>query len=211
MPPVLRPTTVGFANAVAPAPRMARSHDEGEPSKSIVVMGGTKANKNCVAFLRAFAAVTGEFPGWRVVLTGAPPRVPTEYYAALDALAQGEALRGHVSLTGMVADVDSIYQASSLHVIASLSEGCPTCVLEAMAHGVPTLALAQSTGTSQFVRDGETGLLARGASMQKAFEHGLRRLLPDRDRLRELGRAAYEEARDMRPEKVYDRMEALML
>ena len=211
VPPVVRATAAGFANAVAAAPRPARFHDDGAPWTSIVVMGGTKANKNCVVFLEAFAAVAGEFPEWRVVLTGAPPTTPNEYYSTLEALARRDALSGRVELTGAVADVDSVYEASSLHVIASLSEGCPTCVLEAMAHGVPTLALAESTGTNQLVRDGETGVLARGVTMREAFEDGLRRLLPDRERLRRFGRAAYEEARGMRPEEVYDRMEGLMI
>jgi glycosyltransferase involved in cell wall biosynthesis len=50
--------------------------------------------------------------------------------------------------------------ASWVHLCPSVKEGWGIAVLEAGAHGVPTVAYRSAGGTAESVRDGETGLLA---------------------------------------------------
>ena len=64
----------------------------------------------------------------------------------------------NVFLLGYRPDVSSIYQASDLLVLPSLSEGLPMVVLEALAYGLPVVA-HNVGGVSEVVVDGYNGFL----------------------------------------------------
>lgn len=67
-------------------------------------------------------------------------------------------LRAAVRFLGHRNDVPSLLAASDLLVLPSLYEGLPNVVLEAMRFRKPVVATA-APGTTEVVRDGETGLL----------------------------------------------------
>jgi glycosyltransferase involved in cell wall biosynthesis len=64
-----------------------------------------------------------------------------------------------VHLLGDRADVSQLVPGFDLLVLASLHEGSPNAVMEAMAAGVPVVATAVG-GTKELITDGETGYLA---------------------------------------------------
>lgn len=67
-------------------------------------------------------------------------------------------LAAHVHLFGERPDAATLIAGCDAAVLASLHEGFPNAVLEAMAAGVPVIATA-SGGTSEMIRPGETGWL----------------------------------------------------
>lgn len=68
-----------------------------------------------------------------------------------------------VHFLGDRADVSRLVSAFDLLVLASLHEGLPNAVMEAMAAGVPVVATAVG-GTKELISDGETGYLAPSAN-----------------------------------------------
>ena len=68
-------------------------------------------------------------------------------------------LQGHVTIVGLVEDMESFYGSLDLYVHPSTgAEGLPLAVLEALSSGCPVVA-TDCAGTREAVIDGETGLL----------------------------------------------------
>ncbi len=65
---------------------------------------------------------------------------------------------GGIAFTGSRADVDGLYTAMDLYVLASWREGFPRSAMEAAAMGLP-IVTTDIRGCRQVVRDGENGLL----------------------------------------------------
>jgi glycosyltransferase involved in cell wall biosynthesis len=106
-------------------------------------------------------------------------------------LAAGLDLSQRVRFIGPVPhqDVGQWYRAADLFVFPSVSETQGLVVLEAMAHGLPVLAI-RSIGTSDFIDDGVNGALAEDS--EDDFVRRLLELLRDgvrRDLYAERGRA----------------------
>lgn len=103
----------------------------------------------------AAAAVRARRPEARFVVVG--PR-DDDKADALDAAALERAERAGVVFTGMRDDVDVLYGAMDLYVLASYREGFPRSAMEAAAMGLPVVA-TDIRGCRQVVDDGRTGLL----------------------------------------------------
>jgi L-malate glycosyltransferase len=69
----------------------------------------------------------------------------------------------HVHLLGDRSDVSRLISGFDLVVLASLHEGLPNAVMEAMRAGVPVVATAVG-GTKELITDGETGYLVPPAN-----------------------------------------------
>lgn len=87
--------------------------------------------------------------------------------------AQQSGLGDRVHLLGDRMDASRLYAGFDVAVLASLHEGFPNAVLEAMAAGVPVVATAVG-GVTELIRDGKTGYLvnsgdAEGLARRIAF------------------------------------------
>ncbi|MGH8523459.1 MAG: glycosyltransferase family 4 protein [Gammaproteobacteria bacterium] len=65
------------------------------------------------------------------------------------AIFSGRCRKSRQEVYGPVDDIFADLAAAHLHVISSLSEGCPTSILEAMATGLPSVGFADCPGTNQ--------------------------------------------------------------
>jgi len=111
------------------------------------------AKNDHATLLQAFARVGARFPEARLLLVG---RGPEE--ARLRALADELGISARVSVASEQADVAPSLERMDLYVQASVAEGMPNSVLEAMATALPVVATAVG-GTPEVVLEGETGLL----------------------------------------------------
>jgi glycosyltransferase involved in cell wall biosynthesis len=129
-----------------------------------------------------------------LVVGGGGHRGDDRYEAALRELAGRPALRGHVTFTGQVPDAASYMALLDVFVNASTPEPFGLVLAEAMAAGVPVVAVNEG-GPREIVRAGETGVLTpTGAPADIAA--ALAELLRDPDLRRRLGEAGerrYEE------------------
>lgn len=97
-----------------------------------------------------------------------------------------------VTFLGMRDDVEDLYLAMDLYVLASHREGFPRSAMEAAAMGLPIVA-TNIRGCRQVVDDGRTGLLVPVRD-PTALARAVEALAVDPDRRREMGQAARTKA-----------------
>jgi glycosyltransferase involved in cell wall biosynthesis len=151
---------VVIRNGVVPVSR-ANSHDEvcrelglDAGTTLVGIVARLQAVKGHRFFIEAAARVLRSRTDTHFVLVGdGPLRTEIENQAA----ALG--ITDHVHLLGDRADVSRLVAAFDLVALASLHEGLPNAVMEAMSAGVPVVATSVG-GTKELIADGETGYLA---------------------------------------------------
>jgi glycosyltransferase involved in cell wall biosynthesis len=139
--------------------------------------------KDYPTLLRAFAQLDGP-----VVLTiaGAGPGEP-----ALRRLAHELGIEPRVRFLGFQSHLARFMQAADGFVLSSRWEGLPVAVLEASACALPSVATAVP-GTTEVVRNGETGLLAAGGNPQALAEAIQRLMQMPEDERRAMGTRAQQ-------------------
>ncbi len=91
-------------------------------------------------------------------------------------------------------EVLALLSACDIFVLGSAYEGLPHVILEAMALGLPVIAVAAG-GTPEVVEDGHTGRLVPEADPQ-LLAHALRTLAGDTQARKRMGSAGQERARE---------------
>lgn len=111
----------------------------------------------------------------------------------LKALAKQFGVADRVTFLGFCDDVPRVLAATDIFVLASLWEGMPNAVLEAMAAGLPVVA-TRVEGTVDLIDDGKTGMLVMPRDVP-GLATSILRLLDDPARARALGKAAQAHVR----------------
>lgn len=148
----------------APAPLSTGSPG---PSLSLLTVGSVIPRKNFPNLIKAMATL-GDLD-WRLDLVGSLSRDPQEVGRLREALEDLGPLGGRVSLLGELdeAGVAGAYASSDLFVSSSLYEGFGMAVAEAIARGLPVVAVRGgaiggwlSSDAACMVENGEPGALA---------------------------------------------------
>lgn len=164
---------------------------------TVVCTANFRPQKGHHILLDAFATVTQEVPGARLVLLG-----EGEELAAAQRQAADLGIARAVDFAGAQADVWPWLARSSVFVLASSYEPLGIAVLEAMAAGLPVVASGVD-GINELVENGVTGILVQpGDSVMLA--HELISLLRDPARAESLGSRAQTAAEDSRMERCVD-------
>ena len=134
-----------FAGARA-AREKVRSTLAATPVDRVVVsVGRITRQKNQLglveAFARAFPADAPHSGSTHLWMVGAPAQTAEdqEYFRQVEGRISGLGLGGRARVTGWRKDIPDILAAADLYVQASLWEGSPLAVLEAMAAGLPVI------------------------------------------------------------------------
>jgi glycosyltransferase involved in cell wall biosynthesis len=154
--------------------------------------------------LQAFArlADSGAWP--RLLLVGGGPERDR-----LAGLASSLGIAARVVFTGEQPDVAGFLRRMQLYVQASVAEGMPNSILEAMASGLPVVATAVG-GTPDLVLDGRTGLLVPPRD-PAALARAMGMLLGDAGMRARLGQAGRERVAAHFGERLMlERVEALL-
>ena len=103
-----------------------------------------------------------------------------------------EVVHGRVSLLGRLphAEMEQLWRTSDVCILTSAYEGCSIAMLEAMANGCVPVVTAVS-GTRAFIEQGRSGFTVPVGDVA-AFVEAIVLLARERERLPEMGRAAYE-------------------
>jgi glycosyltransferase involved in cell wall biosynthesis len=149
---------------------------------TLVFLGRLEAVKNLPGLLRGFALAASGLP-LRLRLYGEGPERPT-----LTALIRQLGLADRVSLMGRTDDVAGALRQADAYVQASLHEGAPAAVGEAMAAGLP-LILSDIPAHRSMIHPGREGLLFP-AQDAAALAEVLRRLASDAAARERMGRQA---------------------
>lgn len=156
---------------------------EGRAGPTAVCVASLRSKKGHAHLIEAFARVRKRVPRARLLIVGEGPlRGPLQTRAA------GPDLDGAVFFAGHRADVPAILSRCDLFALASLEEGMPNALLEAMAAGLPAV-VTEVGGNAEVVEDGITGYLVPAADPE-ALAGRLTELLLDPDLRRRQGAAA---------------------
>ena len=149
----------------------------------------TKSVPECAPQVPVAAAGILESPGarqCRMVLAGAG-----NDHARLEALAHDLGIADRIIFTGFVDDVDSIYTALDIFLFPSAAEPLGSSLLDAMACGLPCIAVA-SGGVREAMEDGVNGLLVPAPAAPAGFADAVARLNANPCDAARLGAAARE-------------------
>lgn len=135
-------------------------HDVAVETPLIGIVGRLQPWKGQHIFLRAAARVVEQHPETRFAVIGGADMgwEVGDYPAELVALARELGLEDRVIFTGQTNEVPAWLGALDICVNASDHEPFGLVILEAMAAGVPMIAVANG-GPAEIIRDRETGLL----------------------------------------------------
>lgn len=144
-------------------------------------VGRLAPEKNIPYLAEALARVHRERPAARFLVVGDGPE-RERFQAGLEA-------SGHFAGFRTGDDLADHYSACDLFAFASRTETFGNVVLEAMASGLPVVAVAEG-GVRDIVRDGETGLMIDPAAPPEAFARAVLELADDAARRERMARAA---------------------
>jgi glycosyltransferase involved in cell wall biosynthesis len=126
--------------------------------RRIVTMGRLSPEKRVEMLIRAFGRVAGDFPEWDLEIHGDGPL--QEHLAGL---IESLGLAGRAFLRGFTDDPYAVLGAADLYVSASSVEGFGNSIWEALACGVPVVAMDCGAPVRTLVRDGIDGRIVVGS------------------------------------------------
>lgn len=159
------------------------------PTPRLVTLGRLVPHKRVEHALRVVAALRDSLPDVHLDVVG------DGWWADhLLALRRDLLLDDAVTFHGYVEEAakHQLLDSAWVHLAPSLKEGWGLAVLEAAAHGVPTVGYAAAGGLADSVVDGVTGVLVDD---EASLGTQARALLTDTERCRRLGSAAAARAR----------------
>jgi glycosyltransferase involved in cell wall biosynthesis len=139
--------------------------------------------KNLPVLMRAFHQAAASEPRARLLLVG-----DGELRLTLEQLAAELGLADRVRFAGWQRDMAPVYRAIDVGVLASLNEGTPVALIEAMAAGKPVIATAVG-GVPDVVAHGRSGLVVP-AGDERGLAAAMRRLAREAETRAAFGAAA---------------------
>jgi glycosyltransferase involved in cell wall biosynthesis len=175
-----------------------------DPSKKwIAAMGQLIERKGHDLLLKAFQKVASKHREWDLVILG-----DGNLRDNLKQLAERLELRDRVHLAGLVKNPFAVLRGCNLFVMASRSEGFPYALLEAMACGLPAIAMDCPFGPGDIICNGVDGLLVPNGDID-ALAAAMDRLMSDEHHRDRLAQRAQDVSARFSLEKIIDRWEEL--
>jgi glycosyltransferase involved in cell wall biosynthesis len=155
----------------------------------LISVGRLAAEKNWETLLRAFAKVSQTHPNIRLVLIGDGPDRDT-----LEALASELGIAEHLAFTGALhfEEIPSYLKAADLFCFASVTETQGLVTMEAMAAGLPVVAV-DGSGTRDIVEQNKQGFLVENDA--DALANGIEQLLSEPQKMKRFSTQALKKAK----------------
>ncbi|MFI9456731.1 glycosyltransferase family 4 protein [Amycolatopsis sp. NPDC052450] len=153
------------------------------PEPTLVAVSRLVPHKRIEHAIDVVAELSGRWPTLRLEIVGQGP-----WEEVLREHARDRGVEDRVRLHGWVDENEKheILERSWLHLCPSVKEGWGIVIMEAAAHGVPSVAYRAAGGVAESIVEGKTGLLADDFADFTARVDGL---LADQARRNEMGRA----------------------
>jgi glycosyltransferase involved in cell wall biosynthesis len=159
-----------------------------EKETVMISVGRLAPEKNWPLLIHAAALILKDHPEFRLVLIGDGPDRKD-----LEALAKELGIRRRVTFLGSISfsDIPNYMKAADLFGFASITETQGLVTLEAMAAGLPVVAV-DGSGTRDILKNGQQGFLVENTVESMAA--GIKKLLNDPDRMNRFAEAASKKA-----------------
>lgn len=153
---------------------------------NLVCVGVISPLKGLHYVVEALLEARRTIPPFKLFLVGDPVSPKYESFARdLKARLVKEGLSGHVHFLGWREDAPLVTSVMDILIHASLTEGVPKAILEALAQGIPVIG-TDVGGIADVVQNGRTGVLVKPSAPLELAE-ALRVLCNDAALRRELG------------------------
>ncbi len=137
--------------------------------------------------IEAFASLASRFADWTLVMLGDGPLRPR-----LQASVAAKGLDDRIFLPGFAGNLGAWYRRADIYLLSSSTEGFPNSLLEAMAHGVASVAFDIPTGPAELGHDGRRLILLADDNQSARLLEALQRLMTDTGLRRALAERAHE-------------------
>ncbi len=120
----------------------------------LLAVGRLEEEKGLDRLLIAFSAISERHADWSLVILG-----QGSLRQALMEQAAELSIQDRFAMPGTVGNIGEWFEVADLYVLTSRFEGFPNTLLEALAHGLPSVAVDCETGPREIVRHEVDGLL----------------------------------------------------
>lgn len=170
LPPAPNPLVAPSPNPLL-APPGAPIRTNSNSRKRVITLSRLSAEKRPEWLLRAFAIIVARHPAWDLEFHGLGPQKNT-----LEHLAEKLAPPNRITFNGFTHDAYAALNRADIFVSASRLEGFGNAIWEALASGVPVIAMDAGPSVSKLVRHGIDGLIVTQNSVA-ALADALERLM----------------------------------
>ena len=171
--------------------------------KVLLAVGRLNVVKNFEALIGIFSELADKYSTWDLVILGEGPE-----RQVLEALIRNKMLETRVFVPGIAGNVGEWYARADLYVMSSRSEGFPSALAEALAHGLPAVSFDCDTGPRDIIRNGVDGLLVP-AGDSLGLRNALGRVMEDSNLRRHLAARAVDARERFSIEKIAGMWETL--
>jgi len=163
-------------------------------SNTVIAVGRYTHQKGLERLLEAWARIP-EKEGWTLRLVG-----DGEDRQVLERQADSLGIR-HAVRMGREQDMAAVYAHASIVALTSRYEGLPMVLLEAQTFGIPAVAFDCPCGPREIISDGVDGFLVREGDID-GLAKDLQKLMKDDSLRRQMGAAAFKNARRWAPDSI---------
>ncbi|MFL6717198.1 MAG: glycosyltransferase family 4 protein [Burkholderiaceae bacterium] len=150
----------------------------------LLSLGRLARQKGVDTIIRAFAELAPHHPDWDLHIYGEGPLADT-----LATLAASLGMQERIAFKGVTTEPARVMAGADAFAMASLHEGFPNTLLEAMSLGLPCLSTDCPSGPGEITRNGRDALLVP-VNDQAAFTSALHWLMGNAALRRNLGQEA---------------------
>ena len=159
-------------------------------TNTIVAVGRLERQKGFDLLLEAWADVISSVKDWNLKIVGSG-----SLKDELQLQAEHLGIKHRVEFQSATTDISSVYTEASCLVMSSRFEGFGLVLIEAKTAGLPCVSFDCPYGPAEIIQDQVDGLLIPFKDIQ-ALADSLKQLLPNREKLKEMGKAAHKDAVD---------------
>ncbi|NLC06382.1 MAG: glycosyltransferase family 4 protein [Syntrophomonadaceae bacterium] len=170
--------------------------------KILLFVGRLTKEKNVDFLIRSYAQIQSQFPQTVLVIVANGPEEDN-----LKSLTEHLALKDKVIFTGKLTGEELVnaYHGADMFVFPSVTETQGLVIVEAMAAGLPVVAI-DANGVADMVSSGAEGILTQYTL--EAFTHGVCELLGDEPKRKSMAKTAQQRAIELSSARMALRLEA---
>lgn len=167
--------------------------------KNIITVSRLDEGKRNDDIIKAFSKLKEN--DWKLYIIG-----DGKEYNNLNKLIEESKLEYRVILTGYKnkEEIEKYMLESSLFLMASISEGLPMVLLEAMSYGVPCIAYHTDSGTDDIIKNNKNGYIINNRN-EKEYINKIEQVIKDEKLRTKLGKEAKNTAYEFSKEKITEK------